>query len=644
MIDGKLASLIPGRNAPPADAVPAEDLHDSGAGAASASTETPVLSETQDGTAAVPDAPPAAAPAKPKKRSLSLPKFSLPSWKPDGNGSASSLSLPGPLAALFEKIRARFAPPDEEIDTLFFDVGALSEPSMEGALSEVDLVYEVDPPFQYVHIRYDTDERALFYHVIEPELSDDEKVAFLTIEKAFEKMICTNVELIAFDRRIEFLRERYDATVRLLSLKLSETQKERIFFHLKRDYVGYGRIDTLMKDRFIEDVSCNGSNIDLYVQHRVYGPIQTSIRFEDVELNNFVLRLAQASGRHISLLQPIRDVTLPDGSRGNLTLGGEVTKRGSTFTIRKFRSNPISAIELMDYGTVNAEILAYLWILMEYKRSILVSGGTASGKTTFLNILCSFIPTDYKIVSIEDTAELNLMHPNWLQSITRTGFGATAGGGGSPSGIAEGGKAPGDIALYDLLIAALRQRPEYILVGEVRGAEAFTLFQAIAVGHAAMGTIHAGTMDELLSRIESNPMNVPRSLFCNLDAIVFPMQIRRGERSIRRIANIVEILEIDHESGDLITNTACRWRPEDDVFKFSGRSYLSDKIRETFGVSKEFLAQEQADRTELLIWMQKHRIRDYHEVLRMIRAYARDKDRTMAQIREDAAADLQAAD
>ena len=228
-----------------------------------------------------------------------------------------------------------------------------------------------------------------------------------------------------------------------------------------------------MKDKYIEDISCNGSDMYLYVQHRTYGSVRTNVKFAEVELNNFVLRLAQISGRHVSLLQPIRDLTLPDGSRANITLGGEVTKKGSTFTIRKFRANPISSIELMDYGSIDAQQLAFMWILMEYKRSILVSGGTATGKTTFLNVLCSFIPPEYKIVSIEDTAELNLMHPNWIQSITRTGFGTSDASASSVSGMSGGGggKSPGDISLYDLLVAALRQRPEFIIVGEVRGGK-----------------------------------------------------------------------------------------------------------------------------------------------------------------------------
>lgn len=533
------------------------------------------------------------------------------------------------LEELIESVVSRFVTEtiSEMMETVPFDIGETKEPQPVELLKTVDITYPVDPPHQYIGVFYDKEERALRYNVLEPELSRGEEHCLIIIKNAFQKMISTDLKLISGDKREEYLHSRFNSIIEIFGLKLTEEQRDKIFFHMRKQYLGYDRIDTMMKDRYIEDISCNGAEMDLYVQHRTFGPIRTNVRFENVELNNFVLKLAQISGRHISLLQPIRDITLPDGSRGNLTLGGEVTKKGSTFTIRKFRSNPISAIELMDYGTIGSEQLAFLWLLMEYKRSLLVSGGTASGKTTLLNVLCSFIPIDYKVVSIEDTAELNLMHPNWLQSITRTGFGGSSDA-GSPSGIGGGGggKAPGDISLYDLLIAALRQRPEFILVGEVRGSESFTLFQAIAVGHAAMGTIHAGTMDELLSRIESNPMNVPRSLFCNLDAVIFPMMIKRGELSIRRVVSIVEILELDRDTHDLVTNTVFKWNPEDDAFVFSGKSYLFDKIRETFGVDTTFLLDEMKDRAYVLEWMQKVRIRDYHEALNIIRMYYKDKE------------------
>lgn len=535
------------------------------------------------------------------------------------------------VPSLIDKFLSIFKKTDRpDITSLSFDHGDLAIPSLEGSLKDVCITYPTDPPFQFVHIEFDRIEGSMVYVVVEPQLSDDEKSALTIIENAFEKLVSTNVELVDAESREKYLHERFHSLINIFGLRISEAQKDRMYFHLRKQYLGFGRIDTLMKDKYIEDISCNGSDMVLFVQHRIYGSIRTNVKFGEVELNNFVLKLAQVSGRHVSLLQPIRDLTLPDGSRANITLGGEVTKKGSTFTIRKFRANPISCIELMDYGSIDARQLAYAWILMEYKRSILVSGGTATGKTTFLNVLCSFIPPEYKIVSIEDTAELNLLHPNWIQSITRTGFGSSESSGGASgiSGLGGGGgsKTPGDISLYDLLVAALRQRPEFIIVGEVRGGEAFTLFQAIAVGHAALGTIHAGSMDELLARVESNPMNVPRSLLSNLDVVIFPMHIKKGERSMRRISNIVEILELDRDKGDLITNTTFKWAADIDEFHWQGRSFLFDKIRDTYGVSKDKLNEEFADRTDFLVWLQEQNIREYHAVTKMIQLYYRDKD------------------
>jgi flagellar protein FlaI len=558
----------------------------------------------------------------------------------DSSDSGSPEQIPEPDEetptgpSFFQKFRSIFQKSkQQDINSLTFTPGDLSLPSLEGALRDVNITYEVDPPYQYVHIEFSRQEGTMVYSVAEPQLSSDETAALTIIENAFEKLVSTNAELIDAEQREKYLHERFYSLIDIFGLRLSKDQKARMYFHLRKQYLGYGRIDTLMKDKYIEDISCNGSNMDIYVQHRTYGSVRTNVKFGEVELNNFVLKLAQVSGRHVSLLQPIRDLTLPDGSRGNVTLGGEVTKKGSTFTIRKFRANPISSIELMDYGSIDARQLAFLWILMEYKRSILVSGGTATGKTTFLNVLCSFIPPEYKIVSIEDTAELNLMHPNWIQSITRTGFGTTDDGGGMSgiSGLGGGGsrKSPGDISLYDLLVAALRQRPEFIIVGEVRGGEAFTLFQAIAVGHAALGTIHAGSMDELLARVESNPMNVPRSLLSNLDLVIFPMHIKKGERSMRRISNIVEILELDRDKGDLITNTVFKWLPESDKFQWQGRSFLFDRIRDTYGVSKEMLNEELKYRTDFILWMQKNDIRDYEAVTKMIQLYYRDKEEVL---------------
>ena len=527
------------------------------------------------------------------------------------------------LNETLKPLRIQFNKPPENIELIEFKVGELSLPSLDGPIKQTNVTYAIDPPYQYVNIRFDGEE--LVYSVLEPQLSEGEKKYMNIIEKSLEKLISTKIVVIRPEEREDFLRTRFDDIIRMYGFNLSEVHRDRIFYNLRKRYLGLDKIDVIMKDHYIEDISCNGPNNYLYIYHRVYGSVRTNVSYEEVELNKFVMRIAQISSKHISILQPIKDVSMPDGSRANLTLGSEVTKKGATFTIRKFRDKPMSPVELLDYGSIDSRMLAYAWMLLDYKRSILVSGGTASGKTTLMNVLCSFIRPEMKIVSLEDTAELNLVHPNWIQSVTRSGFGTEDGGTSSVSGVSGvSAKTPGDIGLYDLLVAALRQRPEYIIVGEVRGAEAFTLFQAIAVGHACMGTIHAGNMRELLSRVESNPMNVPRTLFAAMDAVCFSALVRRGDRNVRRVMSIMEVLELD-PNGDLITNPVFRWDAFSDKFVFSGKSHIFEKIEAQLGIKEEELVNEMEQRSNFLISLRKSNIRDYATVVENIREYILNK-------------------
>nr|WP_321498514.1 type II/IV secretion system ATPase subunit [uncultured Methanolobus sp.] len=519
-----------------------------------------------------------------------------------------------PVSFLLKKIEQIITPKPENIEEMEFIVGELSIPAPGVPQKEVNIYYEVTPRFQYVHIEFTGE--SLQYTCLEPPLSETEKEAMFIIQNAFDKMAHSEILLVEEEDRVEALRDRFNLIVDIYRLKLTDTQKDKFFYYLHKKYMGFDRMDLLMKDPYLEDITCNGPYTPLYVNHRVYGSVATDVIYEEIELNNFVMRMAQAAGRHISVLEPIRDATLVDGSRANLTLGKEVTKRGSTFTIRRFRSNPVSCIDLMNYKTYDPMVLAYFWLMVEYKRSILAAGGTASGKTTTLNALGAFIPPEYKIVSIEDTAEMNLMHPNWTQSITRAGFG----------GSSEGGKSAGDIELFDLLKAALRQRPEYIVVGEVRGAEAGTLFQAISVGHPCMGTIHAGSIQELLSRVESEPMNVPRNLFASVDMVIFNSMIKVGEHFLRRALRIVEIVELDSERGDLITNPVFKWNPITDEYEYSGTSAMFDDINEEFGIDQMELVAEMEDRAKYLEYLARDGITDYEDVARAIRRYSRQKD------------------
>jgi archaeal flagellar protein FlaI len=486
------------------------------------------------------------------------------------------------------------------------------------------ITYPVKEPFQYVNLNEQDGE--IFYNTLEPQLTKRERMIHKKVLTAYDLLVNVGTVLVDVEDRIKFLEDTYKEIIDIYNLKLSKIEYQRILYYIERDYIRYGKADILINDRFIEDISCNGPDTPLYIYHRFFESIRTNVVFEEVELNNFILRLAQLSGRHISILQPIRDAALPDGSRVNLTLGKEVTKKGSTFTIRKFRAEPISPIEIAELRTANTHMLAFLWLLVEYENSFLISGGTASGKTTLLNAVSMLIRPENKIVSVEDTPEINLAHPNWIQAVTRVGFGEQGGAGGISgisglSGIGPRGKAAGDITLYDLLIAALRQRPDYIIVGEVRGEEAYTLFQAISVGHAAMGTVHAASMPELLARVESMPMNVPRVLVANLDVVIFLQAIRKGEEKVRRVREIVEILGIDQGTKELITNTVFRWDPITDTQFYTGRSFHIEKIAKSFGVSRETLDQEIEKRKVILDDLKARGVVNYRDVTEAVRQY-----------------------
>ena len=202
-----------------------------------------------------------------------------------------------------------------------------------------------------------------------------------------------------------------------ISLDTSTLYKLQYF--LIRNFIGWSRIDPLMKDPHLEDISCDGNKIPLFLYHRKYRNIKTNIAFESDVLNSLAITLAQRSGKHISTGSPMIDATLPEGSRLQLTLGTEVTTRGTSFTIRKFREEPFSPVELMEIGTFNADALVYFWLAIENNKSLLFIGGTASGKTTSLNAVSLFIPPVAKVVSIEDTREITLYHDNWIASVTR---------------------------------------------------------------------------------------------------------------------------------------------------------------------------------------------------------------------------------
>jgi len=384
---------------------------------------------------------------------------------------------------------------------------------------------------------------------------------------------------------------------------------DKIMYYITRDFIGYGTLDPLIRDKMAEDISADGPEIPLYVYHRNYGSIETNIIFDREELDALIYRLSQRSGRHISMARPLLDASLPNKDRLQLSIGSEVTTRGSTFTIRKFRETPFTPINLVEYGTFSMEMMAYFWMAVENGANILIAGGTASGKTTVLNAIAMFIPPECKIVSIEDTREINLLHQNWIPAVTRQ--------------VEEGGYA---IEMYDLLRTALRQRPEYVLVGEVRGVEAHTLFQAMATGHITLSTIHAESATTVVKRLTKHPIDVPLMLLDSLDIIAIQRQVKLGDRPVRRCTKIIEVTGIDFEDEMLKTNELFTWRP--DEFEFTGESRVFVKIMEKLNMSEEQLVEEFSRRRRILEAMRVRGMNDFQSLNRVLLDYCNDPEGT----------------
>jgi archaeal flagellar protein FlaI len=513
----------------------------------------------------------------------------------------------------------------------------------------VDVTYPVNPPFAFVHIKFNPPDGELVYEVLEPTLKPDERERIGKIRDKMELMMSQEELPIQDGGSLEespllheYLKQRFLAVIDLYDIPVAERRQPVLLYYLKREFIGLGRTDGVLRDPFLEDISCLGPGVPLYVFHRVFGSMRTNVQYDgEIELNKYIFRLAQIAGKHISIYQPILDATLQDGSRINLTLGTEVTRKGSTFSVRKFSHDPVSPIDLLRFGSVSPFELAYFWTLVEHHRSLLISGGTAAGKTTFLNAISMFIRPEDKIVSIEDTPEIQIDHQNWIQSVARTGYGMGGGGASGISGVSGvsghgAPKAAGSVTLFDLLVAALRQRPEYVIVGEVRGVESFTLFQAISVGHASMSTIHAGTIAELLHRIENEPMNIPRVLFQALDAVAFPAQVVMNTVRVRRVMSVTEVLEVDAKTNELLTNDVFRWEPTSDSFSYLGRSFVLEHISERTGKTLDALEAEMRRKERYLKLMDRLAMTYYRDVSRAIASYYVDASDAVATLEKRA--------
>ena len=447
------------------------------------------------------------------------------------------------------------------------------------------------------------------YYIKEPPLSENEREMHLKLVEILSKEI--EPPKVEVDAKAHVVNEARRVVKKYgLTKKIAESSWPVLEYYLRRDLVGFGDIDVMMNDPMIEDLSVNGLNMPVYVWHRKYESLPTNLVFTDENaLDNLIVKLAHLSGKHISTAFPILDAMLPGKDRLAATFRREVSPDGGSFSIRRFREEPFSIIDLIELGTLNEEIAAYFWLLIENRMTIAVIGGTGAGKTSTLNALASLVKPSMKIVTVEEIPELNLHHDNWVRLVSRESYGL-------------GAFKTGEVNLFELVKTSLRYRPDYIVVGEIRGEEAFVLFQALATGHGGLTTIHAENLGYTVKRLTSHPMNVakPYIPLLNVSPLIervrLPPSKHGAETFGRRVKALVEI--IDYEDY----KTIGEWNPLDDVFKVDLKSSVHlDKIASRHGLTMSEVLDEAKNRAAFLNLLKLQGIRNNVEIAKQVTNY-----------------------
>jgi len=399
----------------------------------------------------------------------------------------------------------------------------------------------------YVHITMG--EGANKYNIIEPPKPEGKLLA--EIEEAVSRIV---VGKEYGEQKAQILASLFRRTIKEKMVKIPKgTDEKTLLYHFLRDKIGHGFLDGFLLDPQLEDISIPGAG-SIFVYHRMFGNLETSVDVTQDRINELLRNIAERHGKVLSYTHPIIDIHLDDGSRLNIVFGEDISLKGSNFTIRKFPKEPISVAQLIKWHTLTAELAAYVWMLFEVGVTALVCGETASGKTTTLNALTSFISSDAKIISIEETPEINVYQKNWIREVTRLHTGV-------------------QVTMFDLLKAALRQRPDYIIVGELRGEEGKIAFQAVETGHPVLSTMHAGNLGQLFQRLTSYPIEIPKSHIDGLNLVVFQARIERGNKFIRRCTSINEVIGYESEVGRLNYLPTFTYDEDVDQFRFTGSSF-----------------------------------------------------------------------
>ncbi len=498
-------------------------------------------------------------------------------------------------------------------------------PEIDAEHITVEDIFEIRPPFSYSRVIYNDETKEYIYQAIEPTLTKKEEEWLHLIKDTLDRTLSYDWEHMARKDKEEYIEECIESYVRSRGLNIEEKSRKRLIYYILRDYVRYGPVDVIMSDDMVEDISCDGVDIPLFIYHAKYESIKTDVKFDDEKiLNSFIIQLGQRCGKQVSVSNPILDGTTREGHRVQATYATEISTRGSSITIRRFKEEPFTPVKLIEFNTCSPEMIAYMWLMVENGMSMIIAGGTACGKTASLNAATLFIPPGQKIVSLEDTREINLPHENWIPSTTRTGSGEKK---------SSTGKSAGEVTMYDLVRNALRQRPDYIIVGEVRGKEANTMFQAMATGHTTYSTMHADSVESMVHRLENPPINCPRVLLTALSFVIIQTFARVKDEEVRRIQEITELVGFEPESDELVTNTVFEWDRKSDSFIYKGHSYNQDIIMEMKNLTQEDMNNEFNDRVEIVEYLMEQDNIDYRGISKIVTSYYKEPEETLAKIR-----------
>lgn len=472
--------------------------------------------------------------------------------------------------------------------------------------------YSIVDPWVVAHIVLSEETNEYVYFVDEVPLTEEEVRIYRRI---VDFLMWEAGDLGEGEDPRDFISREARRAVELFRLRMGRTPTvswSKILYYIEREIAGFGPINPLMMDPNLEDISCNGVGVPIYVYHRKYESMPTNIVFQTHEdLDSYVVKLAHMAGKHISVAFPILDASLPGGHRLAATFMKEVSQKGSTFTIRKFREDPITIVDMIGFGTLSPLIAAYLWMAIEHKRTILIMGVTGSGKTTLLNSVLNLVKPNHKIVTIEDTPEIRLPTSNWVQLVARPSY-------------AAGESRAGEITLYDLVRLSLRYRPDIIVVGEIRGAEAYVLFQSIATGHGGATTIHAESIDAAIKRLTSPPMNIPESYIplVNIALMIERVTVRDKDGRARATRRVTKIWEIGEDGTPIQIG---RWSPSRDSHELSVEdSVILKRISSSEEVDLTHIHEEIYRRATVFEWLKYKNIRNYRDIASIIYMYYRD--------------------